>query len=162
MIKEKLYKGVLNVEEKSVYIDTDIQIRTVTIHYLGQLIVKKQQNILNGNNKLLIMNFTDKKLDRLFEYKGMALFSKCIVADVKRAKHNIPINKLSLEKWNTLDKTIKSGTNLELVQSWESLTRYWENMGYNGNNNRKPYTHTFLSYDNETKKFTRNKEIRKK
>ena len=92
----------------------------------------------------------------------MALFTKCILTDTSRIKHNLYINKSNLELWNTLQKTEKVGTTDGVEQAWESLTKYWEDIDFDGNNAKKPYIHRTTTYDKETKTYTTIKEIRKK
>ena len=164
MNKEKTYNGNLNIGKKIVSVDTDLEFKTIVIEFVGELKVKKinNLNIIKGYNKLLIMNLEKKNLTELFEYVGMALFIKCTLTDFVKTKHNLYINKHSLELWDTLNKTPEPGTNVELVQTWESLTRYWEDIDFDGNNAKKPYTHRITSYDAETNKYTEIKEIRKK
>ena len=164
MNKEKTYNGNLNIGKKIVSVDTDLEFKTIVIEFVGELKVKKinNLNIIKGYNKLLIMNLEKKNLTELFEYVGMALFIKCTLTDFVKTKHNLYINKHSLELWDTLNKTQEPGTNVELVQTWESLTRYWEDIDFDGNNAKKPYTHRITSYDAETNKYTEIKEIRKK
>jgi len=164
MIREKLYTGNLNVGKKIVSIDTNIKVKTIVIEYTGELKLKKVNNlkIIKGYNKLLIMNLEKSNLNELFEYVGLALLTKCIVIDTNKTKQRLQINQHSLESWNALSKTIKSGTNVELIQTWESLTRFWENIDFDGNNDKKPYIYRSTSYDLENNEYTEIKEIRKK
>ena len=165
MNKEKTYTGNLNIGQKIVSVETDIDYRAVVIHYVGQMNIKKIDSdliIKYGNNKILIMNLKNKKISELFEYRGMALFTKCILTDTSRIKHNLYINKSNLELWNTLQKTEKVGTTDGVEQAWDRLTRFWEDIDFDGNNAKKPYIHRTTSYDKETKTYTTIKEIRKK
>ena len=166
MIKEKTYTGNLNIGKKIVSVDTDIDFKVIVIHYIGQLKIRQLNRdditTIYGNNKILIANPKNKKISELFEYKGLALFTKCILTDTSRNKHNLYINKSNLELWNTLQKTEKVGTTDGVEQAWESLTRFWEDIDFDGNNAKKPYIHRTTSYDKETKTYTTIKEIRKK
>ena len=165
MNKEKTYTGNLNIGQNTISLETDIDYRTVVIHYVGQMNIKQIDSdlvIKYANNKILIMNLKNKKISELFGYKGMALFTKCILTDTSRIKHNLYINKSNLELWNTLQKTEKVGTTDGVEQAWESLTKYWEDIDFDGNNAKKPYIHRTTTYDKETKTYTTIKEIRKK
>ena len=165
MIKEKTYTGNLNIAKKIVSVDTDIDYRCIIIHYIGQMNIKEinADLIINdGRNKILIMNLKNKKISELFGYRGMALFSRCILTDRNRMEHNLYINKSNLELWNTLHKNKEVNATDSVVQVWESLTRFWEDMDFDGNNAKKPYIHRTTSYDKETKTYTTIKEIRKK
>ena len=165
MNREKTYTGNLNVGKKSISVDTDIDYRYIVIHYVGQMNIKEINSDLKiqyGNNKILIMNLKNKKISELFEYRGMALFSRCVLTDRNRRKHNLYINKSNLELWNTLQKAKKIGTENSSEQVWESLTRFWEDMDFHGNNAKKPYTYRTTSYDEETRTLTVTKEKRYK
>ena len=133
MNKEKTYKGNLNIGQKTISLESDIDYRCIVIHYVGQVNIKQINAgliIKYGNNKILIMNLKNKKISELFKYKGMAMFNKCILTDRNKREHNLYINKSNLELWNTLQKAKKIGTENSSEQVWESLTRFWEDMDF--------------------------------
>ena len=75
---------------------------------------------------------------------------------------NLYVNKPALELWNTLSKTELSNGTAGTRQDWAYLTRDWENIEYDGNNNKLSYIHRKTTYDKEAKTYTTVKEIRKK
>ena len=165
MNKEKTYTGNLNIGKKTILVDTDIDFRTIVIHYVGKMNIRginADLKVVYFHNKILIMNLKNKKISELFEYKGMALFSRCVLTDRNRRKHNLYINKSNLELWNTLHKNKEVNATDSVSQVWESLTRFWEDMDFDGNNAKRPYIHRTKSWNEETRTYTTIKEIRKK
>ena len=68
MYKEKTYTGNLNIGQKIVSLESDIDYRCIVIHYVGQMNIKQIDSdliIKYGNNKILIMNLKNKKNIRI-------------------------------------------------------------------------------------------------
>ena len=168
MLKEKTYIGNLNIGKKTISVETDINYQGIEIDYVGTInitsLLPDNYMVANGNNKIIIVKTIKDNniISDLFSYKGMAMITRCKLATDDLKLYNLYINKSNLELWNTLQKTEKVGTTDGVEQSWESLTRYWEDIDFDGKNAKKPYIHRTTSYDKETKTYTTIKEIRKK
>tara|TARA_R100000664_G_scaffold17978_1_gene26972 strand:+ start:4345 stop:4845 length:501 start_codon:yes stop_codon:yes gene_type:complete len=166
MITNKTYKGTLNIDKTKIFVDTSYNFRTIEINYINRFKVRQinRNNIkmLKGNGKILIKNLGLRKLTNLFEYKGLPIFTKCVLTDTNRRKHNLYINRLSLETWDKLSGTLNIETNEEILQTWEGLTRFYEDLDFDGNNDRKTILYKQTYYDFDDDKFKQKREIRKK
>ena len=164
---EKQYTGTLNVLVDKVSIDTRINYRAIEILYIGTMKIKSLLSddyiIRAGNGKIIILKFAlnDNIESDLFKYKGMAMLTRCTLIDENTEKINIYVNKQSLQLWNTLSKKILIGAD-DVQQDWAYLTINWEDINFDGKNNKKSYIKNITSYDRETGKYTTIKEIRKK
>ena len=156
MYKIKTYNGNLNIGRKTVRLDTDINYQGIEIEYVGTInitsLLPNNYIVSNGNNKIIIVKMIkdDSVLKDLFTYKGMAMISKCMLVTEDLTTHNLYVNKSNLEQYTRLGGV------------WESYARNWEDISFDGNNNKKSYIHRNTTYDNETKTYTTKKEIRKK
>ena len=65
-------------------------------------------------------------------------------------KHNLYINKSNIETYDMLDGL------------WDNQTRNFEDLEFDGNNNKKPYIYKKYVRTPETNKITQIKEISKK
>tara|TARA_R110002020_G_scaffold122844_1_gene278751 strand:+ start:5801 stop:6295 length:495 start_codon:yes stop_codon:yes gene_type:complete len=164
MYKEKTYNGTLNIEKNKVSIDTNFEYKSITIHYLGRLKIKsllpKGYKIINNKKtKTLVIfkNYHSKNYSiDLFSYFGYARLLQCKVKGGYNYFNNLHINNTNLEFWETLN------ISKEKTQDWAYITRNWEDLSFDGKNNKKSYLHTTTTYDQEKNQATTIKEIRKK
>ena len=153
---KKTYNGNLNIGQKIVSIDSDINYQGIQIEYVGTInitsLLPDEYIVSNGNNKIIIVKLikNNNVLKDLFSYKGMAMITKCMLVTEDLVTHNLYVNKSNLEQYTRLGGV------------WESYARNWEDISFDGNNNKRPYIHRNTTYDNETKTYTTKKEIRKK
>ena len=168
MNKEKTYTGNLNIGEKTISVETDHNYQALEMDYVGTInitsLLPDNYMIANGNNKIIIIKTTkdSRIMTDLFNYKGMAMITRCKLVKDDLTSFNLYVNKPALELWNTLSKTETSNGAAGTKQDWAYLTRDWENIEYDGNNNKLSYIHRKTTYDKETKTYTTVKEIRKK
>tara|TARA_B100000073_G_scaffold330942_1_gene319885 strand:+ start:692 stop:1162 length:471 start_codon:yes stop_codon:yes gene_type:complete len=156
MNNNKIYKGNLNVGQKIVKVVTDINYQCIEIEYIGTINITstlpQSYIVKNGNNKIIITKLIKDEniLSDLFSYKGRAMITKCILLTDDLKQHNIYINKLALELYNTLDGT------------YDFIDTNWNHLTFDGNNNKKSYIYRKSTLDEENNTFTTIKEIRKK
>ena len=156
MNNNKIYKGNLNVGQKIVKIVTDINYQCIEIEYIGTINITstlpQSYIVKNGNNKIIITKLIKDEniLSDLFSYKGRAMITKCILLTDDLKQHNIYINKLALELYNTLDGT------------YDFIDTNWNHLTFDVNNNKKSYIYRKSTLDEENNTFTTIKEIRKK
>ena len=168
MKTKKTYNGNLNVGRDIVSVDTDINYQGIQIDYVGTMnitsLLPNDYIVSNGNNKIIIVKMVknDEILNDLFSYKGMAMITHCMVVKSNLQQHNLYVNKPALELWNTLQRTESDGSTSGTVQDWAYLTRNWEDIDFDGKNNKKPFIHRATSFDKEANTFTTTREIRKK
>ena len=165
MINEKTYNGSINIGKKIVSVDTDLDFRAIIIYYVGKIRIREMHkgiNVRKNTKTIIVENIKNEKINELFTYQGSALFKRCTLLDTNRRSHILSINNSNLELWETLKESKKNGIAVGTEQDWESLTRFWENMDFDGNNAKKSYIHRTLSYDRETNTYTTIKEIRKR
>ena len=161
MNREKKYTGNLNIGKKNVSIDTDINYQAIEIKYAGTMNVSSllpDNYILEkGSNKIIIVKMVkdDNILNDLFSYRGMAIITHCMIVDANLNKYNLYVNKSNLELWNTLIGEKSSA-------DWDYLTNHWEDISFDGNNNKRNYLYKKTTFDKETNTYTTTKEIRKK
>ena len=169
MIKRKTYQGNLNIGEHIVSIDTDIAFQGIEIEYVGTMTIISLLSdgylVKIGRNKIIIvkMNQDETKINDLFEYKGMAMISRCRIITYGLESINMYVNKRNLQLWNTLMKTERTETGGDgAAQDWAYLGEKWEDIDFDGKNNKRYYTYRKTTYDKEAKTYTTTKEIRKK
>ena len=109
--------------------------------------------IKKGRNKIIILNMSNKESSKidLFKYVGTAYITKARLVDNNFNSINLFVNRIALQIWNVLG-----------LEEWDNLSGNWENIDFNGNNAKHKYIHKKTTYDNESRKFTTTKEIRKK
>ena len=150
------YKGNLNIGKEKVSIDTDINYQAIQMEYVGTINIKSllpnNYIVSSGNNKIIIAKLTkdDNNFLDLFTYKGLAIISNCMLVTKDLQKHNLYINKSNIETYDMLDGL------------WDNQTRNFEDLEFDGNNNKKPYIYKKYVRTPETNKITQIKEIRKK
>ena len=169
MIKRKTYKGNLNIGEHIVSIDTDIEFQGIEIEYVGSMtiisLLSSDYLVKIGGNKIIIvkMSLNEEKITDLFQYKGVAMISRCRIITPEFESIKMSINKLILQLWNTLMKTQRTETGgAGTEQDWAYLGENWEDIDFDGKNNKKYYTYRKTTYDEDAKTYTTTKEIRKK
>ena len=168
MAKEYSYKGRLIVGKAKVYIDTELKYQGLEINYVGDInmtsLLPNNYIVANGNGKIIIIKTTkdENNYKDLFSYLGMAIITKCLLVDIDLNKYLLPIDKTSLEIWNKLGRTKRSYTGDSEGQDWAYITRNWQDINFDGINNKLAYIHSKSEYDVEAKKITRTREIRKK
>ena len=59
-------------------------------------------------------------------------------------------------------RDVKLDSDEKKTQDWAYITKNWEDINFNGKNNKKSYLHTTTTYDQEKNQATSIKEIRKK
>ena len=153
---EKTYTGTLNIGKEKVSLDTNIIYQGIQLEYVGTIniasLLPSNYIVSNGNNKIIIAKLTkdsDNFLD-LFKYKGLAIISKCILVTEDLKKHILYINKSNIDTYGMLDN------------SWDNLTRNYEDLEFDGNNNKKRYLFIRRIKDEDTGIVTETREIRKK
>ena len=150
------YKGNLNIGKEKVSLDTNIIYQGIQLEYVGTIniasLLPSNYIVSNGNNKIIIAKLT-KDSDNflyLFKYKGLAIISKCILVTEDLKKHILYINKSNIDTYGMLDN------------SWDNLTRNYEDLEFDGNNNKKRYLFKRRIKDEDTGIVTETREIRKK
>ena len=152
MIKDKIYTGNLNITENKVFIDTTINYNAIEIDYIGNLAI----NVLlpdyfmvsKGANKVIIIKFQKNETisSDLFEYTGQCLITKAFMCSDYNKKHNLLVNKPSLELWNTISS------------NWEDLTNNWEDIDFEGRNDDIKTLDIKSNYDESTRSYTIKRE----
>ena len=156
----------LNITKNIISIEGFHNFRCIEIHYLNKMniftllpdtyIVKKANNriiIINMNPIDLSITNNNKELD-LIRYSGSALIQRAFFYDESTYKISMLIKNVQRDFWNTLG--VEEG-NME----WDYITRFWEDLDYDGNNNKRSVLHRIKKVDKEAKTTTTLKEIRK-
>ena len=155
-MSKKTYKGNLDINKKTISIETDYAFQAIQIDYVGTLkiesLLPNNYVVVNKRNKVIVakIDHSEDVLKDLFNYKGVALISKCIIVTKELETYNLYINKTALEFYNTL------------IGNWENYTIDWENIEFDGNNDKNYYTYRKRVFDKESKTYTQIKELRKK
>ena len=156
MNRKKTYNGNLNIGQKTIRIDTNINYQGIEIEYVGTInimsLLPSNYIVKSGNNKVIIIKLikNDDILSDLFTYRGMAMITKCMIVTQDLETHNIYINKSNLELYNRLDG------------DYDNISKNWNDLSFDGNNNKKSYIYRKSTLDEENNTFTTIKEIRKK
>ena len=104
------------------------------------------------------MNKGQKPAENLFTYTGKATINACsLYLDYKNII-GIHIERTKFDFWDSMLSYDEDGDD----SSWVSLNTKYEDLNYDGYNNKKYYIERIKTYDNETKTFTTTKEIRKR
>ena len=164
MNREKKYTGNLNIGKSVVSLDTDIVYQAIQIEYVGTInvisLLPNNYILQKGANKIIIvkMERSNTIISDLFEYRGMAIITHCMLVDPNLNKHNLYINKPNLQLWNTLRGANASQDDMD----WAYFGENWEDIDFDGNNNKRNYLYKKTTFDEETNTYTTTKEIRKK
>ena len=140
---------LLNVGKQIVSIDKEVNYQAIEIEYVGTIniisLLSDDYIIKNNNNKIIILKLSNnnKRKEELFKYNGVATIIRCT------KKHK-------LDFWHLL------GVDDDIKTTWDKLNRNYEDLNYDGYNNKKKYIHRKTTYDNETRKYTTTREIRKR
>ena len=135
---------------------TNINYQGIEIEYVGTVnitsLLPSSYIVKSGNNKVIIIKLikNDDILSDLFTYKGVAMITKCMIVTQDLETHNIYINKSNLELYNRLDG------------DYDNISKNWNDLSFDGNNNKKSYIYRKSTLDEENRTFTTIKEIRKK
>ena len=163
MNKTKKHTGNLNISETQVSVDTNINYVGIEITFIGRMAIESvlpsYYLVQKGNNKIVILKFlnNDEIHNDLFNYFGQCLISRATIVDKDNVKHNLYINKLALELWNTLyDVDVTAGND------WDSLTRNWEDIDFEGRNDDVKKLTIIKDYDKETKSISITRQYSKK
>ena len=168
MSSKKTYNGSLNIGEKNVMLDSDINYQVIEIQYTGNMTISnllpKEYLVKLGNGKIIIakLNINDTVEKDLFNYRGRANITRCTLVDINNNKYNILPNKTALLMWEKLSNTLKVGTTSGVEKDWAYLSLNWEDIQFDGNNDKRLYTYRQEIYDKETKQYTYIEETRKK
>ena len=156
----------INITTEFVSIQTEQAYKIIEINYTGIMkittLLDKFYKITNKNNKILIMYFgkENKKMDlRLFRYTGNARIINCRIVDQNLVSKYLYIKRNDLQLWNTLIKPLDEDGNEPI---YDSMTRNWEDMDFDGNNNKSNRIYRKTIYNKETRTYTTTKEIRKR
>ena len=168
MKKEKTYNGNLNIGEKIVSVDTNHNWAAFEIDFSGKMEIESllpdDYIVKAGRSKIVIvkLNKREESLSELFKYKGATMITRCMLVTPELESIILYINNRSLQLWNTLMKSERVGSEDGVQQDWAYLGENWEDIDFDGNNNKQYYTYRKTVYDKETKKYIKTKELRKK
>tara|TARA_R110002153_G_scaffold52621_1_gene147429 strand:+ start:172 stop:735 length:564 start_codon:yes stop_codon:yes gene_type:complete len=114
----------LIINQKLVELKTDIEYKAIELHYNGKLYIENllpQDYIVSKNNsKIIIVKFNKREeiLTELFNYNGYCNITYGYLVDKDLQKHNLNIDKLKSETWNTLTSNwVKNVTNWEDMET---------------------------------------------
>ena len=120
--------------------------------------------IVKAGSKIIIIVKLSNTLDvvkDLFKYKGNAAITKCRIITPDLESIQLQVNEHSLQLWNKLEKYTLTGSDT-IQQDWAYLGENWEDIDFDGNNDKHYYTYRRKVYDKESKTYTKIKELRKK
>ena len=153
---KKTHKGNLNIGKNIVSLDTNIIYQGIEIDYIGTInitsLLPNNYIVSYKNNKIIIIKLikNNENILDLFSYKGLAIISKCTLVTKDLKKHNLFVNKSNIETYDRLNG------------NWESSTRNYQDLDFDGNNNKKSYVYKRYIKDEDTNTTTQIREIRKK
>ena len=153
---KKTHKGNLNIGKNIVSLDTNIIYQGIEIDYIGTInitsLLPNNYIVSYKNNKIIIIKLikNNENILDLFSYIGLAIISKCTLVTKDLKKHNLFVNKSNIETYDRLNG------------NWESLTRNYQDLDFDGNNNKKSYVYKRYIKDEDTNTTTQIREIRKK
>ena len=166
---ENIPNNKLIIDKHKVTLNSTKEFRCLEITFAGSIkivsLLPDNYIINKGLNKIIIVNLnnigrtTYNKLIEidLFRYKGRSPITRIVFIDEYNIKSPLVIFREELELWNTL-----RNTNQDDFDKWAFLTRNWEDMDFDGDNNKQYYIYRKKIYDKDTKTFTTTKEIRKR
>ena len=168
LIEKKTEKSaILKVGEEIVSIQTSEEWKGLQIQFQGKVeinsVLPEDYIVESGVNKIIIIKFNkrDEVLSDLFKYKGELNILSCIMVSDNLKSTNIHIDRSSLQLWNTLYGSVNREFKM-ILKDWAYLGENWEDLDFDGNNNKYSYTYRKQVYDKESKTYTEIKELRKK
>ena len=166
---ENIPNNKLIIDKHKVTLNSTREFRCLELTFAGSIkivsLLPDNYIINKGLNKIIIVNLnkisrtTYNKLNEidLFRYKGRSPITRIVFIDEYNIKSPLVIFREELELWNTL-----RNTNQDDFDKWAFLTRNWEDMDFDGDNNKQYYIYRKKIYDKDTKTTTTTKEIRKR
>ena len=172
MINRKPINGYIKINQYDVEIETDINYQAIEISFNGimdiQPLIGKNYIIKSGYNKIIIakLNYDYAIVSKIFKYRGIANINSCTLIDKDYNKYNIYVDKSILQIWNRLKgyvvKYSESNPDNNVKQDWAYLTRNWEDIEFDGNNNKYSYIHVKTNKNVGTGTHSITREVRKK
>ena len=162
---EKKYNGLLNIDENYVSIDTNHNYHMIELRYMDIINIysslPKSYVIKKGRSAIVIIKkeSNTKIISRLFRYSGIAKIVSCKIY-TDNNEFVLPINRSALQTWESFDRTLVQGSD-DVLQVWEGLTRNYEDLEFDGWNNKRNYLYNYFDKDKEAKTITLVREIRK-
>ena len=159
--------AILKVGEEIVSIQTSEEWKGLQIQFKGKVeinsVLPQDYIVESGVNKIIIAKFNerDEVLSDLFKYKGELNILSCIMVSDNLKSTNIHIDRSSLQLWNKLYGSVNRESKM-ILKDWAYLGENWEDLDFDGNNNKYSYTYRKQVYDKESKTYTEIKELRKK
>ena len=159
--------AILKVGEEIVSIQTSEEWKGLQIQFKGKVeinsVLPQDYIVESGVNKIIIAKFNerDEVLSDLFKYKGELNILSCIMVSDNLKSTNIHIDRSSLQLCNTLYGSVNRESKM-ILKDWAYLGENWEDLDFDGNNNKYSYTYRKQVYDKESKTYTEIKELRKK
>ena len=156
-------KNIFSFRALEIYYHRHINISTLLSQ---EYVVKKSSskiliiNLGNIDSEIRVRNFNTisehkhvnniEELD-LLTYRGEALIEKCYYYNATGGKSPLFIDRIRKDFWN----------NLINDYTWESITTNWEDLNYDGNNNKLNVLKRTKVVDKEAKTTIIKKELRK-
>ena len=159
--------SILKVGEEIVSIQTSKIWTGIQIEFRGRVeinsLLPEDYIVESGINKIIIIKFNkrDESLSELFKYKGKLNVTLCTVVLDDLNTGNSYIDRSSLQLWNVLHGSANKEGRM-ILKDWAYLGENWEDLDFDGNNDRNYYTYRKRVYDKESKTYTQIKELRKK
>ena len=166
ILDSKPSNGTLYIGEKTITIDTEINYNLIELTFIGNMnvvsLLPDNYIVKKGFNKLVIVKMdNDKKIiNDLLTYKGSAIIQSCKITSLNFVRYNINIEKTALQLWSTLRGLIKSGD--DVAKDWAAITDNWQDIKFEGKNNKYSYIKLTRNTDKEAKNIIRRKEVREK
>jgi|LUMU01.1.fsa_nt_gb hypothetical protein len=170
----KYRRNKIIIDKHKVTLNAVQDFRCLEMNFAGSIntisLLPNNYIIHKGLNKIIIINLNqtstvfNKSYDLdLFKYKGTAPITEALLINKHKMKLVLGIVRNDLDIWNVLGG-YKDDYLAEDIdeKDWAYMTRNWEDLDFDGNNNKKHYIERIKTYDNETKTFTTTKEIRKR
>tara|TARA_R110002012_G_scaffold40302_2_gene111055 strand:+ start:309 stop:806 length:498 start_codon:yes stop_codon:yes gene_type:complete len=165
MIKAKKIKNFITIDKQKVsYVSGNKYFRIIEFNYTGKIKIKSllDENfvIKRNKNKILIINFSNANFSEdLFSYTGKLKIFNCNAYTPSNRVLRLFVNQHELQQWNTFMKSKDEDGDGPI---YDSMTINWEDMDFDGNNNKSKRIHRKTIYDKETRTYTTTKEIRKR
>ena len=159
--------GDLKVGNEIVSIQTSEQWSGIEIDFSGKIQIKsllpEDYMVSSGRNKIIIvkLNFKEESFSELFKYKGIANITKVLMVTKDLQSRILNIDMSSIQLWSNLIGYKKYGEDF-VKKDWAYLGENWEDLDFDGNNDRNYYTYRKRVFDKESKTYTQIKELRKK